>query len=529
MLASIGVAALGLAGSPSHAAEPGQVAADPVLTWVDQTNRAIQDTSTDPFQASRALALESIAVLDTVRSIASAPGLLVRLPGAPDLDPAVAAAAAAHAMLCHLFPSRSAALDAALDTSLAGAPADPARDRAVAFGTAVADAILARREEDGWKAKEAADGKPGADPAPGQWRPTPPGFAPAENQQWGTVKPFVMTQPGQFRPAGPPGVGTAAFREAAAAVASVGADGSTGRTAEETEIARYWSDAAGTYGPAGHWNAIAANLAAPKGLSLEAEAQLFAELNVAIADAGIAVADAKSKYRFWRPVTVIRDGAAGAPADPAWSPLLDTPNQPSYISVQAAFGGAAATVLTAVLGEQAFSFTGAALPGVARTFTSFQQAAEEAAVSPEFGGTHYAFDDADGLATGRAVGAWTMTAFHRLAQDHGPMIVMDHPASAHHKRAPMSGFALDNFSPVKTVTVRVDGGQRYNVAVDDKGRFTLPHLHAGQFGQIEAVLVATSATGRAAVARLELEHALPGSVVTAPFTVAPDDGSGTSP
>lgn len=524
VLGSFGAAALGLT-AVSAWAEPDQTPVDPVLAWNEQTRAAIQATATDPFQASRDLALESIAVLDTVRSLASAPCFLVRLPGARDLNPTVAAAAAAHTMLVHLFPARQAALDAALEASLAGAPTGPERERAIAFGNAVADAVYARREDDGWSAKGPADAKASAEPDPGQWRPTPPDFLPAQEPQWGAIRPFVLTQPGQFRPAGPPALGSAAFRNATASVASIGAAQSTDRTAEQTEIAHYWSDPAGTDGPSGRWNAIAASLVAPSGQSLEAEAQTFAELNVAIADAAIAVADAKYNYRFWRPVTVIREGAAGAPANPSWTPLLRTPNQPSYISEHASFGGAAATVLTERLGERAFSFTGADMtggggPGVTRHFANFQQAAEEAAVSTEYGGIHYSFDHVDGLATGRAVGSWTLAAFRHMADDRGPIIVMDQKAQPGQRTGrPLSGFALDNFSPVKTVTVRVDEGERFNVAVDDKGRFTLPRLHPGRFGQMEAVLVATSATGRESIARLELDGVTPRSVVTAPFMV----------
>ena len=479
LLASVGAMALGLTVAPALGAEPDRAASDPVLIWNDQTNRAIQETATDPFQGSRALALESIAVLDTVRSIASAPAFLVRLSGPRDLKPEIAVAAAAHEILSHLFPARRATLDAALDASLANEPAGPARERAVAFGKAVADAVLARRENDGWNAKATVE--PGA--ALGQWRPTPPDFAAAQDPQWAAMTPFAMTAPSQFRPAGPPAPGTAAFREAAAAVASIGAAHSAERTAAQTEIARYWSDAAGTYGPAGHWNAITASLVATADLSMEAEAELFAELNVAVADAGIAVAEAKYNYRFWRPITAIREGAAGAPANPDWSPLLTTPNHPSYISGHSSFSGAAATVLTARFGAREFSFASSGTPGVTRDFVNFQQAAEEAAMSRMYAGIHYPFDNADGLAAGRAVGTWTLSAFRRIADDRGPVIVMDAPAAPGKPRteAP-AGYALDNFLPVKTVTVRVDGGERFNVAVDERGRFALPRLHLGRFG-----------------------------------------------
>ena len=67
-------------------------------------------------------------------------------------------------------------------------------------------------------------------------------------------------------------------------------------------------------------------------------ARLFALLNVALADAGIACWDSKYHYSFWRPVQAIR-----ADTDPDWLPLLPTPPFPSYASGHSTFSGAAAT------------------------------------------------------------------------------------------------------------------------------------------------------------------------------------------
>lgn len=382
-------------------------ARDPVLDWNEQTNLAIQATLADPFNASRMLALESIAVLDTVKAIAGERGFLVQMPAPRGLDAAAAAAAAGHAMLVQLFPARSAELDAALAASLAALPVSVNRREAISFGAAVAYAVFALRADDGSQAVGPTRG--GA--APGEWRPTQPNFLPPLHPQWGAVKPFTMTVPSQFRPPGPPALGTPVFREAAAMVARLGAAKSTLRAAEQTEIARYWSDAIGTYAPAGHWNAIAASVAAPRHLGLLAEAEMFAELNVAMADACIAMADAKYTYWYWRPITAIRTGGDGMPAIPDWEPLLETPNHPSYISGHSSFSGAAALVLTAWFGGGAFSIGSESVPGVVRHFASFTSAAEEAAMSRIYGGIHFAFENADGLAAGRKVGAWTLAAF----------------------------------------------------------------------------------------------------------------------
>jgi len=500
---------------------------DPVLFWNDQTNRAIQATATDAFAASRALALESIAVLDTANSIDGAPAFLVRLPAPRDVVVAQALAAAAHEMLLHLFPTQQAALDDAYAVSLAGAPAGSDRSRSSAFGQAMADAVISIRDDDGWSATATTR----AGDAPGQWRPTPPDYLPPLHPEWASLTPFAMTAPDQFRPAPPPGPGSAVLRAATDEVAALGGARSTQRTAEQTEIARYWSDAIGTYAPAGHWNAITANLIAPLRLGVAAEAEMFAELNVALADAGIAMADAKYTYWSWRPITVIRGGGGGAAPIPDWTPLLETPNHPGYISGHSAFSGAAATVLTARFGGGPFTFTSASLPGVKRRFASFQQAAEEAAASRVYGGIHFSFDNAAGLATGRAVGAWTLAVFQRLADDRGPIIMVDaaggmgvgmgmgpggvggmgmgsgmgvgDTVSARGGRA-ITGCALDNLSPVSTVTARLDGGEPFSLPVDDKGWWTLPPERLAQAGRHEVVLTATSVTGRSSSVRVDV-------------------------
>ncbi len=400
----IAVAVMALAVQPARAQ-------DVIIDWNTQTNLAIQAERTDPFNAARALALESLAVLDTVKAIAGERGFLVHKAAPGGLDAHAAAASAGRTMLLHLFPSRRQALDAALAVSLAGRPAGAARDAAVAFGASVADAVQALRADDGSQIE--AGWHHGTQP--GQWQPTPPERLPPLHPQWATVKPFAMARPDQFRPLGPPALGTKIYRDAVTSVARLGATNSTARTKEQTEIARYWSDAIGTYAPAGHWNAIASSVMAPRKLGLIAEAELFAELNVAMADACIAMADAKYTYWYWRPITAIRAGSDGVAEIPDWWPLLETPNHPSYISGHSSFSGAAALVLTKWLGGDPFSFGSASLPGVMRHFPSFTAAAEEAAMSRVYGGIHFAFENADGLATGRKVGAWTLGAFKGVA------------------------------------------------------------------------------------------------------------------
>jgi len=94
-------------------------------------------------------------------------------------------------MLTHLFPDNSTALDATLAVALATEPAGPARERALAFGKAISEALIMRREEDG--ANKVGESR--ASTASGQWRPTPPDLLPALDPQWATLVPFVLTTP----------------------------------------------------------------------------------------------------------------------------------------------------------------------------------------------------------------------------------------------------------------------------------------------------------------------------------------------
>ena len=398
----------------AQGADGGTIALDaaPVLAWDQHALDAIQAESASPLLASRALAMESIAVLAVEDAVAGAAA--VRTADADTLEAVsdAAVAAAAHRILSDAFPAQGAALDTALAESLAGVPDGAAGTVAVALGDVVADAVIALRADDGWNAAVGYEG--GTEP--GAWRPTPPGFLPALAPQWGSVEPFALASGDQFRPAGPPDLGSAEYAAALDEVERLGSAASAERTPEQTEIARFWSDGAGTYTPPGHWNEIAAGIAAQEGLGAADSARVLAALDIALADAGIAAWDAKYAYGAWRPITAIRladtDGNPATSADPGWSPLLATPNHPEYLSGHAAFSAAAAEVLTGFFGGVAFTATSAgALPGVAREFDGFADAALEAGRSRIFAGIHFEYSDQDGLALGRAVGDAVLDAF----------------------------------------------------------------------------------------------------------------------
>ena len=72
---------------------------------------------------------------------------------------------------------------------------------------------------------------------------------------------------------------------------------------EATDLARFWS---GNF--IAQWNEAARNIAIDQQLSVGDSARLMALVNLAAADAAIAVWDSKRFFNFWRPITAIREG-----------------------------------------------------------------------------------------------------------------------------------------------------------------------------------------------------------------------------
>jgi hypothetical protein len=192
---------------------------------------------------------------------------------------------------------------------------------------------------------------------------------------------------------------------------------STVRTPEETEIAQFWEGKAGTPNVPGYWNEIAESAAQSQGNTLEQNARLFAELNVALADGIIAHFNSKYTYNRWRPVTAIQladqTGNPDTIADPNWLPLLNTPANPSYVSGHGVVSGAAATVLAQFFGTDNISFSLASedLPGVTHSFTSFSAAAAETQSSVVWGGIHFRFDVVAGQALGQSIAQFVTQQF----------------------------------------------------------------------------------------------------------------------
>jgi hypothetical protein len=386
------------------AAPPANVA----IAWNQTMLTTFTAAAVPPPAANRLGAIVQSAVFDAVNGIEQRYTPIHVQPAAPDeADPHAAVAGAAYETLVKLVPTQQPALDAALASSMARLQGDgDAASVAAGFawGTLVGDQILAWRAADGFSATPPPYT---FSSAAGQYQPTPGGSGPPKFRSLATTMPFALASPSQFRPAGPPALTsdryTAAFNE----VKAVGSLTSTARSTYQTQTATFWQ----VDTPTGQWDRVADDLAMQNHLNLMASVRLLARVNVSIADATIAVFDAKNAYNFWRPATAIvqadADGNPNTASDATWLPLLITPYFQEYPSAHSAISSAAATTLASAFGPNAqFTVTSAGLPGITRSFNSFSDAVTQVGDARILAGFHFRFSVDDGIALGSNVGAF---------------------------------------------------------------------------------------------------------------------------
>jgi membrane-associated phospholipid phosphatase len=394
--------------------------ADVVTDWNQIMFQAALAAKTSPLDMSRNAAIVQGAVYDAVNGIDRSYTPLHVRPAAPrKASPDAAAIQAAYASLVRLYPTQQSTFDAQRAASLAAVlgkghwhERQEAVEHGIQWGQQAADAIWAWRSTDGFT------------PAPppflggtnvGEWRPTPPAFAPGIGPQYAHMTPWVIKSPSQFRPGGPPGLTSARYAEVFNETKSMGSLSSPTRTADQTLASIFWNSSTASF----YWNRIALFLGAERHTTLVENALVLAALNIAMADAGIACWEAKYYYVAWRPVTAIRladsDGNPATIEDPSWTPLLDTPPHPEYPSGHSTFSAAAAIVLAHYFGKNSsFIVDSDVLPGVVRSFPNFSAALAEIVDARVFAGIHFRSACDDGQATGTEVAKYVLNnAFRR--------------------------------------------------------------------------------------------------------------------
>jgi membrane-associated phospholipid phosphatase len=396
---------------PAQGAEPAvsqRTATNVVVEWNRTLLTLVQTTGAQPatIQPTRDFAMMSAAVYDAVDAIdPDHPQYLLNLKAPRGASQSAAAAEAAHDVLVAMFPGFADSLDQQLAADLDAVTSNRARDAGSRVGAQAATELLQIRAHDGSAATPPTYVSNGV---PGDFRTTPPGFAAPVFTHWAAVTPFILASGSQFRPPPPAALTSHAYAAAINEVKGLGQDSSTSRTPEQTTIANFWAAPIQNY-----WNAIAQEVAVAHHDDIDEAARTFALLDLGLGDATIAMYDAKYTYRLWRPITAIRladtDGNPLTTGDPTWSPLANTPADPSFPGAHSTLSATAATILTALYGDDAsFTVTSPTLPGVTRAFENFHAAANEAGLSRIYAGVHTRLDHQAGLTLGARVGRDTL-------------------------------------------------------------------------------------------------------------------------
>jgi hypothetical protein len=290
-------------------------------------------------------------------------------------------------------------------------------DRSMAYGEAVAKHILAWSKKDNYAQIRSAPKFTIDTKDPARWQPTPPMYADALEPHWRTMRPWVLDSASQFKPAPPTPFSTkkgSPFYKLAYEVYQIG----NKLPPKDSLTAWYWDDnpfaveVSGhlTIGrkkisPGGHWMNIASTVCRMQKSDIMHSSETYVRVACAVADGFIACWDEKYRSNLVRPETYINKYI-----DPEWQPLIQTPPFPEHTSGHSTISAAAATVLTNLYGDN-FAFTDSTevefgLP--ARSFKSFNEAADEVGMSRLYGGIHYRTGNIEGLKCGRKVGQFVV-------------------------------------------------------------------------------------------------------------------------
>ncbi len=320
--------------------------------------------------------------------------------------------AAMQTIATHFFPLSTSAIDDLAEgffDEFAEDISDSVFDRSVEFGIDLAEAIIDWAGDDGFAdiaAANAAFVPPAVD---GPWVGLGTGLMPA----WGGLRPFAVESSTQCTPQDHPeyseDTGSEFYAHGLVVYNSTG-DAGAKLSEDQKDIAYFWGDGPVQTGtPPGHWVSIMGLISEQKDLNLGTTAEGYARIGLSVADAFITCWQTKFTTYLLRPITYINNEI-----DADWTPLLTTPNFPTYTSGHSTQSGATQAILTDLLGKVSFTDTThvdrgntavlADLVNDTRSFDSLFQAAKEAVISRLYGGIHYIFDNEFGFEQGVCVG-----------------------------------------------------------------------------------------------------------------------------
>lgn len=284
------------------------------------------------------------------------------------------------------------------------------------YGNQVAEHIIAWSDGDMYKQTRTFPKFTVTD-EPTRWQPTPPGYMEAIEPSWSKIRPFVIDSATQFVPERPTefdmNKGSLFYKEVMEVY-----DVANNLTEEQKEIASFWDcnpyvmnvtghvmAATKKITPGGHWIGIVKIACQKEETTPMKTAAAYALTSIALADGFISCWDEKFRSNLIRPETIINKHI-----DEEWLPLLQTPPFPEYTSGHSVISNAAAIAMTSLFGEN-FAFdddTEVKYGLTVRSFKSFIDASEEAAISRLYGGIHYMPAIANGVTQGKALGQYVV-------------------------------------------------------------------------------------------------------------------------
>ena len=373
--------------------------ADTVTDWWETANRywLIGQGAPGPRSPDkeRATTRATLAMFEAVNAIDRRYQTYLNVPQAErTASQDAAAATAAYKVLLKHYPANKAALEESYTLSMAQIGGGAAVEAGKAIGEKAAEAAMDANGMD--PAITQVPYRPRA--AAGEWGAT---ALPSLDPYWPALKPWVVPDPDTLRPPPPPALTSEIYARDYEEVRRLGGKDSKERTPYQSLIARYRQafDIAPSVRRATDM----------PGRTQVDNARMLTLYQMANDDAAQAMVVAKQHYHYWRPITAIRNGAEdGNPAtqpDPAWEPLISTPNFQEYPCGHCTLAGSIAEVMEHESGwkpGQGVRVGSLLNPtSVVQVLPNWREWARQVSDSRMLGGVHYRFSNDAGEEIGR--------------------------------------------------------------------------------------------------------------------------------
>ena len=380
MLRSVLLCFFLLAGALGASANP---APNAVTDWALIVQQSIHNAGA-PRSAGTSEILHTTVMLAVYDAVVAIEGgfepYATRILAPAGADPRAAAATAAYRTArARVAASQVAFLDAQYAAYLSAIADGAAKSAGVQVGEQAAAGVLALRANDNFATVVLYECS-SIPVAVGEFEPdagcpTIPTAPQPVDVKVGRILPFTMATASDFRPSGPDPLTSSAYAEDFNETREYGRADSAVRTAEQTDLAYFWSE-----NPYVHWNRNLVRLAVANGLSLRDAARFFAIVHTTASDAIIAGFEAKYFYAAWRPRTAIpradADGNPDTAAEPTWRPLLSV-NHPEYPSGHGFWSTAVLEAVNTFFGSNRVTWTlatsKAAVPQLVQTERTYER------------------------------------------------------------------------------------------------------------------------------------------------------------